>query len=247
MAPGVRRRRSSWTRSSSGRSSVGITISMAPDGSVQEARRSGVDVEPARVDGRAVAVAPVDRPLGGDEEADRRPSIRQALELGLHETGQVALAPVVGDHPDSGDARGGHIGTARHAEVGVEVTGEADELPGGRERSRARLGIDERRPPLVHLVGDRAEHGAVHDAGGGDELVVAQRAYFWLDHDPDATSAGPPGAWELSASAHAWRRSSYSAIDVALATLSDPTLPSSGRKATSSQAASVAELQPRSS
>ena len=36
-------------------------------------------------------------------------------------------------------------------------------------------------------------------------------------------------------------------MDVAVATLSDPTLPSSGRKATSSQAASVAGLHPRSS
>ncbi len=54
----------------------------------------------------------------------------------VHEAGQVALTPMVGDHADRGDTRGGDIGTARHTEVGVEVTCDADELTGRRERAQ---------------------------------------------------------------------------------------------------------------
>src|SRR4029453_7919445 len=112
----------------------------------------------------------------------------------------------------------------------------------------------ERGPPGFDALGRgrwRQERGE-DDVDEVAELVVGDGAHGVGGHRRQGRQ--PPGRWpqgfrrrDQASPAQSRRRSSYSAMAVAVATLSDPTRPSWGMYVTRSQAARVAAGSPRSS
>ena len=124
----------------------GSTSSIDPVAGCAEPRGGGVDLEPAGVDGGPVPEAPVDGPLGRDEERDGDLLVGEGGRAGVRMSRlrwpwrrwveSTATAVIAGR---------GHV-AAGHGEVGGEVPREPHELARGGEGADGPVGVDRARP-----------------------------------------------------------------------------------------------------